>query len=154
MTLLRLNTYRWSDVDARALLDSVSDLVLLLDENGCIDWVNRAAADRLQVERDDIIGQDMKRLLREGEGAWDEESLIAQIDVHSLILEGAAHNLVAKLRWQGGRTVPVLLSASPARYQLNGASTAVICVCKDITEILAIDDFWRRESSKSAGPGD
>jgi rsbT co-antagonist protein RsbR len=115
-----------SSAVSRAYIDniiaSMSDALIVMDLNGVVQSVNRAATELLEYGEEELIGGRIDMLSPpEGSAAYDPVS------------GGETHN--RELTWvsKGGRALSVAFSASALRDS-HGDATGFVCVARDITE--------------------
>lgn len=103
------------------IIESMSALVLVMDEKATIKTVNEATTSASGYSKDRLIGQPIT-------------VLFPDVDVAPVIRDGATLNLETLGRTSEGAALPVFFSASLMRNrkrQIEG----VVCVARDLTEI-------------------
>lgn len=101
------------------ILQSMSNLLFVLDPNGSIRTVNHAALDLLGYTEDELIGQPFHRVVTSGLGD----------------LPTMQRNIEQQYRASDGRLIPVRVSTAVMRDE-NRAIMGVVCVAQDETERL------------------
>lgn len=123
-----------------AIIESMSDMLLVLDEEDRIVTVNRAVCDSIGKAEADLIGQPFF------------ETLLAdpsEIPEARAALGGELHNRRITLRGADGETIPVAFAA--AHLQI-GKATGMVCVARDIRVDLRREEELRqaREQAEAA----
>jgi diguanylate cyclase (GGDEF)-like protein/PAS domain S-box-containing protein len=126
---------RASEARLSSLLDSMGEGIISLDSDHRCTFVNKAALDMLDYDREELLGCDAHIRLRPGQQGelpypW-EESLI-----HQTLREGIACHSIATLRRRNGTSFPAGYSSYPIRSD-DGVKGAVI-VFRDISEVPAL----------------
>ncbi|MDI6791109.1 MAG: PAS domain S-box protein, partial [Thermodesulfobacteriota bacterium] len=110
------------------ILRSMSDILLVIDDNARIKTVNHAAESLLAYTEAEIVGQSVGVIFREGETAFRRDIM------DRLMREGIVrHHPLTCLR-KDGQEVPVDFSAAALRDK-NGHITGLIGVARDRTEV-------------------
>lgn len=117
-----------------SVLESMSDLLVVVDPDGVIGTVNQAACELTGYTREELIGRPMTLLFS---GASVDELLAA----------GGERDRDRACAAKGGRAVPVSFSASILRGGA-GEVRGLVCVARDVTEsALAEQERWRLQEA-------
>ena len=108
------------------IIDSMMDVLIVVDPGGKIRTVNKATCDLLGYKENDLIGQSMETIfLTPGE-------IPAQKNILEKLNEkDDTRNYETYFKAKEGRKIPVILSSSVMR---NSNTTCVVLIGKDITE--------------------
>ncbi|MCJ7494829.1 MAG: ATP-binding protein [Deltaproteobacteria bacterium] len=108
------------------IIDSMMDVLIVVDPGGKIRTVNKATCDLLGYKENDLMGQSMETIfLTPGE-------ILAQKNMLEKLNEkDDTRNYETYFKAKGGRKIPVILSSSVMR---NSNTTCVVLIGKDITE--------------------
>jgi PAS domain S-box-containing protein len=108
------------------IIQSMSNMLIVISPDGRINTVNQATLDRLGYEADELIGRYFNPTIMPNYG---EEQLSAT----QLISTRRTRNVDQTYKAKDGRLIPVLLSSSLLRNE-NGQVQGVVCVAQDMTE--------------------
>jgi len=108
-----------------AILDSVADPLCVLDADGCVTRVNRAATVLVDRPADDLVG----RLASDCFSDADGDSIFGPLDA-----EDSITGVEAQFRRPSGETVPVRVSAARL-HDADGAVAGYVLSAQDVTEI-------------------
>jgi diguanylate cyclase (GGDEF)-like protein/PAS domain S-box-containing protein len=122
---------RWgpepSDAPCLTLLDTVAarslDGVMVVRENGAVEFASRAALEMLDRRLDEIIGRKVGDLVRPAGATDDEES-------SRLILGGLPVPRDTRIVRSNGSTISVELTATPV---VQGGQRRIVAVLRDVT---------------------
>ncbi len=125
------------DSEVRAVLDGMADAVLVVDRQGRVDDVNRAAVELLAAGgTHDLVGPVvhlMERIrLRHPDGralAWEDSAMRRALDGDTV------PSYDARLRRLDGRELIVSISAAPLRAQEGEAPRYAVAVLRDVTGV-------------------
>jgi two-component system, OmpR family, phosphate regulon sensor histidine kinase PhoR len=124
------------EAEVRAVLDGMPDAVLVIDRQGRVDDVNRAAVELLAApDAHDLVGSIAHLLervrLRHPDGrslTWEESAVRRALDGDTV----ATYD--ARLRRLDGREIFVSISAAPLRMREGEAPSYAVAVLRDITD--------------------
>lgn len=116
------------------ILESMADMLIVVDAQGTIEKVNRAALDLLGYEEGELIGKKLSRI-------WDDEKT-DQVFFDEVIRTRSVRNLETELFGKGSRKISVSLSAS-----LISDSVGIVCVAQDNTERKRAEELLRKSAS-------
>lgn len=121
---------------AEALISSIGEGIIAIDEEGKIVQINQAALDILDFNRKDLLG---KWFPREVVALKEDNSLIDPLDrpAVKVFLTGRAISEGLYYRKKDGNKIPVYLTASP--IFLRGKPVGVIEVFRDISKDIQSD---------------
>ncbi len=108
------------------VIHSMADVLIVLEPNGRIRRVNRAAKELLGYEEAELAGQHAERLM--GGGVF--ESVILE----PLKKRSRVRDIEGMLLAKDGRQIPVLLSGAPIQEDWGEGNQGIVCIAKDITE--------------------
>jgi rsbT co-antagonist protein RsbR len=112
------------------IIESMSDLLLVTDEEAHIKTVNQAACDLLGHTRGELIARPI-------------EMLFTGIEALDLLKTGGVRDQERDCVAKGGRIVRVSFSASVLRDR-RGAAQGLVCVARDLTENKRLEEErWR-----------
>ncbi|HSH03161.1 MAG TPA: ATP-binding protein [Anaerolineae bacterium] len=124
----------------QAIFTSMSEGMMTVDSNGLITAVNDSLLALLQLENDQVIGENAYNIIRLREGdftAYLAEVMIATNDNPQLASEIAKKN---------GSYAPVLISGAPIQNEDNSNPNEAILIFSDLTQIREVermrDDFF------------
>ncbi|MFO0959787.1 MAG: PAS domain S-box protein [Isosphaeraceae bacterium] len=129
-----------SERRARALFEGIQDAVFVHDLEGRILDANPAACRRLGYSREEFLGLTTRDIDVEGTAEGFLDRLAHQLNEGGLCFEGAHRD-------KRGRAFPVDVSTSVIRYEDH---TAVLAVCRDVTERKALEEARRQLSEAQA----
>ncbi len=107
------------------VFESMIDTLVIVSPEGTIRNCNAAVCSLLGCEVNDLIGKSVESIL--GDQSTSENSILDEVGK-----KGFIRNREIKYVTRNGRTIPMLLSASPM-IDVNGAIEGVVCVAQDIT---------------------
>ncbi|MEW6326370.1 MAG: ATP-binding protein [Thermodesulfobacteriota bacterium] len=108
------------------IIRSIVDALIVVDAQGVIETVNRAALDMLGYRADEIIGWPADKILA-GDAPLKGERL------DELIATGELRNCETLYKAKDGKEIPVLISAS-VRKDREGKTIHIVSTARDITE--------------------
>ncbi|MGA3030725.1 MAG: response regulator [Candidatus Limnocylindrales bacterium] len=112
---------------AEGILGTMSDPVLLIDDDGLTLLANQATLDLLGRSESDVVGRPWRSIFVDEEGI-DLPGLLA-----GPLSAGPVRNVEMGLRARAGGTVPVMVSFSGIRNS-EGRPLGMVAVCHDISE--------------------
>ena len=107
------------------VLDSMAEMLFVVDENNRIDHVNLAAMERLGFSREEMKGRSLDDLL-------EGDAPLPSPDDTVFRRTGSVTEIERKLRTSDGSTLPVLVSRSLLRGSSADAPD-IVCVAQDIS---------------------
>lgn len=107
------------------ILDSMAEMLFVVDENNRIDHVNLAAMERLGFSREEMKGRSLDDLL-------EGDAPLPSPDDTVFRRTGSVTEIERKLRTSDGSTLPVLVSRSLLRGSSADAPD-IVCVAQDIS---------------------
>ena len=116
------------------IIESMADMLIVVDAQGTIEKVNRAALDLLGYEEGELIGKKLSRI-------WDDGKT-DQVFFDEVIRTRSVRNLETELIGKGSRKISVSLSAS-----LISDSVGIVCVAQDNTERKRAEELLRKSAS-------
>ncbi|MGZ5049672.1 MAG: PAS domain S-box protein [Methylobacter sp.] len=99
-----------SEARMRAIFDNVSDGIIIIDENGIIEKLNPSAEKLFGYTANDLVGQDINKLMPESERSWHTEYLKNYLNTGRAKIIGTKRE-VSGLR-QDGSVFPMELGVS------------------------------------------
>ncbi len=140
--ILRFNLFTVSpSAIASMIVDTMNDSVVVLNKEGNIDYVNKAASDIFGYQPHDIIGKSIKILIGE-ELAEFENTIIQPVYKFEKVAKKRT-----SLTSRNGTRMPVQISASPIWDQ--GKIVGVVCVINDLTQLLQLRDVTTQRDTLS-----
>lgn len=136
----------WHDF-TEDILNSAFDSILLLDPDGMIRHINPATLQLLGGKSSDLVGAHIKNLIVEIQD--QEEDLFEFVSLERLITRGLIKNHRLNFMGSGERRIPVLLSASLIRDHRDDAVVGVLCIAKDLTEMVLAETLLEEERRAS-----
>ncbi|GAB4439177.1 MAG: hypothetical protein OHK0011_21830 [Turneriella sp.] len=128
------------ELEFRRLVETSSEGVWTIDENGLTTFVNKRMADMLGYSPEEMLGKSFLDYVSP--------------DLHSLSLEklqrrkaGVSEVHESALRHRSGRTVWVIASTSPIRDE-SGIVTGALAMMSDITDRKAIEEKLRQSEAR------
>jgi len=119
------------------IITYMGEALLVLSPQGEIKMVNPAACRMLDYTDEDLLGMSIGDVFEE-EG--DEQAgAFMGIWLEALIRTGALSKIEARFIAKDGRRVPILFSRTAVK-DLGGQITDIICIAKDMTGYVRIDD--------------
>lgn len=126
---------------ADAIIESMTDILIVTDRDFKIVQANRAACELLNYQNRELRGKDMQTVFM----ADEKTPLIRLLKDLSENTEMRNHEL--NLRTREGKSIPVLFSAADIRDK-EGHLSRIVHVGKDITERKLADEALREERDK------
>ena len=108
------------------ILDSMAEMLFVVDASGTIQRVNRAAQERLEYGESELEGRPITRL-------FDDEQPWTPGDADPLQRQGYTRHAERVLRTKKGHTLPVLFSQAALRSD-RADLQGIVCVAQDISE--------------------
>ncbi len=112
-------------IAAENIINSMDELLILLNHEGNILNVNKAALDSLQYSHDELEGKSIKMLLQEDDF---KTSLLEKISEEVIIRNHSGHLLTKK-----GKSVPIIYSGTPLKNK-DKIIIGTVFIARDITE--------------------
>jgi rsbT co-antagonist protein RsbR len=112
------------------IIESMTNMLLVIDTGARIRTVNQAACDILGLSREDLLSRRI-------------DSLFEDLSTAELIASGGVRHQERRCRPTSDRSIPVSFSASLMRDKA-GAPAGLVCVVRDLTEIKRNEaERWR-----------
>jgi PAS domain S-box-containing protein len=128
------------------IITFMGEALLVLNPQGEIKMVNPMACRMLDYSEQDLLGMSIGDIFEE-EG--DEQAgAFMGIWLEALIRTGALSKIEARFIAKDGRRVPILFSRTAVR-DLGGQITDIICIAKDMTGYVRIDEEGSLEVERS-----
>jgi PAS domain S-box-containing protein len=115
------------------IIESMADMLIVVNSEGIIEKVNRATLDLLGYEERELIGKKVAVIF---DGAKTDHIFLDEI-----IRKGSIRNLETKLVGKGTQRIPVSLSGS-----LISDSGGIVCVAQDNTERKRAEEMLRKSA--------
>jgi PAS domain S-box-containing protein len=115
----------------QAVLDSTADGVIVFDNASKAIIANPAVATLIGVPAEEVIGQDVERLLK-----YEAEMEDDRGDVVTLVSTGGASDVALKFQW-GEKTLST--TVAPVRVESSEGSIGTVAVFRDFTREAEID---------------
>jgi two-component system, sensor histidine kinase len=113
------------------IVKSMNDTLLVIDPNGLIRTVNKAACHLLGYEEKELVGSPIEKILSHGDG--DQAPPLVPGGFKELISKDRVTNFETRYRSKEGKVIPVLFSGA-ALYGKEQGVAGMVCVALDITE--------------------
>lgn len=110
-----------------SILKSMLDCLVLLDNKGIIQSMNRSAEQLLEFQRDELMGQQIGVLFPPTQDFLTPERM------SQLLKEGSYGHVESCFRTKKGTLIPILFSAATIK-EANGTVQGIACLAQDITE--------------------
>jgi len=120
------------------IVQSMGEGILLEDKTGCITFVNPKAAELVGSSAEEMVGRHWKAFVPPEHRATVQE----EVDKRR---QGIASRYEVELLAEGGRRVPVIVSARPLFE--DGRLTGVLSVLADITERKRVEEALRESEA-------
>ncbi len=149
----------------RTIIETVSDIIIQLDVEGKIEFVNPAIR-FLGYEPSEIKGQHIEKFVEKVDGVDYENDLLSQITTQG-VGPMATNNLEVKLLvekdstlWELNRSIPVLMDAFglwdvPDEMVFKRGQEkkflGTLCIARNITEVKAMEEELLRAQSRLMG---
>jgi rsbT co-antagonist protein RsbR len=112
------------------IIESMSDMLVVVDRDALIRTVNQSACDLLGRPREELLSRPF-------------EPLFEGLSTADLIAKGGVRDQERALRIGGGASMPVSFSAAVMRDK-HGAPEGLVCVARDLTGAkLSEEERWR-----------
>jgi len=108
------------------ILDSMAEMLFVVDDDGVVQRTNRAARHQLGYAKDELRDMPISELLADGPLFTDAEHV-------AFLRQGFIDHAERTLRTRDGTEMPVLFSRARVTGQTS-ASRDVVCVAQDITD--------------------
>lgn len=123
------------------IIQTMTDIVIVLDPKSNIQLVNRAALESLNYDEDELNGQPAGLL-------FYGEDLKSHVKFSNFLDEVSVSNYVEKmLLTKDKQTIPVLFSAAIMSDEI-GDTTGIVCVAKDITQSKEVEEKIRKTNEE------
>lgn len=119
------------------VISHMGEALLVLDPDGVIKTTNPAACRMLGYPEQELVGLSIGDVFEEE--ADEEAGAFMGTWLEALIRTGALAKIEARLIAQNGRRVPILFSRT-ALKDADGAITDIICIAKDMSGYIRVDD--------------
>lgn len=110
---------------ADKLIETMSEALLLVDNDGIIREVNSASLSLLECKREELINEPLKNFFNNKE-PWN-------VRFPDFMQQEPVYNFETRCITKAGKEVPALFSSSPKRGT-EGKAQGAVCVIRDITE--------------------
>jgi PAS domain S-box-containing protein len=125
------------------IISTMFDSLILLDLQGCIVTVNKAALNLSGYTEEELKGTPATVLLA------DEELAVGVVD--EIVKEKNLKNKDLLLKTKDGKKIPILFSSSVLRDE-TGAAGGIVCVAKDISERKRLEkELFKTKKLESIG---
>ncbi|MBC8264160.1 MAG: PAS domain S-box protein [Anaerolineales bacterium] len=128
-----------------SILESMLDAVIVVNPDGAIRTVNRAALELLGYAEEELIGQPVGMIFEEEEAA--AAAFFRGSGLAQLVRDGAARDVELTLRARSGERIPVLFNGSVIREE-DGRLAAVVGVARDIRERKRAEEALRQSEER------
>lgn len=115
------------------IIASIADALIVINSDATLRSVNKAALDLLGYKGDELIGQPVKKIFLQEEGAGGD---ILYKYFQKIIDAGVAYNIGLTFLTKQGKNIPVNFSGA-LMYQ-NGKIIGIVGVARDMRQIMAI----------------
>jgi PAS domain S-box-containing protein len=119
------------------IITHMGEALLVLTPRGMIKMVNPAACQMLGYTREDLLGMAIGDVFEEE--ADEAAGAFMGTWLEALIRTGALSKIEARFIASDGRRVPILFSRTAVKDK-QGRITDIICIAKDMTGYVRIDD--------------
>lgn len=118
---------------ASTIVNTMNEMLVVLNRDGNIEYVNHAVQTTLGYEPQDIVGKHMKILVNDH---WDQvqQTLIAPVTD-----KGEHPKIKAQFYTKDGIAIPVGVSASAVKGD-GTAVSGIVCVASDISQLIQLHD--------------
>jgi PAS domain S-box-containing protein len=123
------------------IITSMNDALFVIDPNGLIETVNRAALSLLGYREEEIVGSAAWKILS-GNGRRERKPF-SEKGPTELVEKGFISNYETSLCAKNGRMIPVILSGS-VMHSADGEIQGTVCVALDITERKQTEEALKR----------
>ena len=146
----------------RTIVETVSDIIIRLDVEGKIEFVNPAIR-FLGYDPSEIVGQRIDKFVKKVEGVDYHDGLVSQITTRGVGLM-ATNNLEVDFLvkkesplWEKNKSIPVLMDAFglwdvPSEMDFKGIGEknflGTLCIARNITELKAMEEELLSAQSK------
>ena len=130
-----------------SILESMLDAVIVVNPDGAIRTVNRAALELLGYAEEELIGQPVGMIFEEEEAAAAAAAFFRGSGLAQLVRDGAARDVELTLRARSGERIPVLFNGSVIREE-DGRLAAVVGVARDIRERKRAEEALRQSEER------
>lgn len=125
-----------------SIIESMIDTLIVVDPDGKIKTINRAAVELLGYEKKSLIGKPVVAILAEEEEE-EEELVFKKSGLADLMRNGFVRNVEKTYLSKEGRKIPVLFSGSVLRDN-NGQIQGIVCLGLDITKRKKVEEDLRK----------
>ncbi len=132
------------------ILESMLDAVIVVNPDGAIRTLNRAALELLGYAEEEIIGQPVGTIFEEEEEEEEEEEAFFRgSGLAQLVREGAARDVEMTLVTRSGERIPVMFNGSVI-HDDEGHLRAVLGVARDMRQIMGLMEEAQRRAEELA----
>jgi len=124
------------------ILENLISSLIVIDQKGIIQTINRATKELLGYEEQELIGKPMGILFARG-----EEEPKTGIELEELTKRSMVRNVERTYLSKDGRKIPVLFSGSVMRDN-NSKILGIVCVAQDITKRKRAEEALQESESK------
>lgn len=124
------------------IVQSMSDILFVLDSQGKIVMVNRQMCETLGYSQEELIGKEAIHLFAK------KDRYIINWGLKGLIEEGALKDKKVRLVAKGGREIDVYLGTR-SLWSGEKALTGLVCLAKDLTEVSRLLDELKRSNEEA-----
>ncbi|MEW6010236.1 MAG: histidine kinase dimerization/phosphoacceptor domain -containing protein [Euryarchaeota archaeon] len=128
-----------SAVVADKIVSTMSNFLLILDQNRDILTLNQAAADILEYEEQELVGKQGDIIFAQKNGLASLLKSTIDSDLSSL---NSLINKESQLKTKKGEIIPVILSLSPIVDE-NSGLMGIVCIGSDIKDLKKAEDKIR-----------
>jgi PAS domain S-box-containing protein len=130
----------------RTLLRNIPDGVYLFDEDGVLQFVNRAAVAASDATREEFLGSTVTELLREA--SPDQEAVDSALEEHQRLVAGEQEELRRTLAFGVGDDRTPFAVRSARGYGDDGEFVGVVSVLRDISDRVAAEKELTRQNER------
>lgn len=130
--VLDLDSHRRSRDSLQRIVETIIDPLIVVDKQGMIVQTNNAALNLLSSESAKIINRPLSDLFP------DTPVVLLRAEFATGLLTAHVENLETVIRNSQGQDIPVLFSSAPCGKESD--EFGVVCIIKDVTELMAVRD--------------
>ncbi len=120
------------------IMKSMTDPLIVIDQDATIKIANQATCDLLGYKEEELIERHIKLIFLEG------DVLVGDNGIANLIKDGFIHNVEKCYIAKDGKEVPVLFSGS-VMLGIRGDIQGIVCVAVDISELKRLENLLIEE---------